>query len=116
MLCIGVYILWILPIKFTIINPFLVALGCCLVLYLVAVEVNEKKALYKKINNKNIYTMQDVEFFEYCKSKGMSDYDITIADTIFRKHIKGNELYKKLGYSKRQTLRIRKKLHEKLTT
>lgn len=116
MLCLGVFILWILPIKYTLINAFVVALGCCLVLYLVAVEVDEKKSLLKQRENKNIYTMTEEEFYEYCKSKGISEYDTKIANVIFRKQIKGQELYDKIGYSKSQTLRIRKRLKAKLTT
>lgn len=115
MLCLGVFVLWILPIRYTIINSFVVASICCIVLYLVAVETNEKKSLLNKIN-KNLYAMNEQELFEYCKRKGLCDFDIKMADVIFRQQLKGKELYEKLGYSKRQTLRIKKKLQVKLTT
>ena len=116
MLCLGVFLLWILPIKHTIINSFIVAFGCCLVLYLVAVETNEKKLLLNKLNNKNIYAMNEQELHDYCKRKGLCDYDIKMADAIFRQQLKGKDLYLKLGYSKRQTLRIKKRLKAKLIT
>lgn len=48
MLCTGVFILWILPVKYSLFNGLFVAFGCCLVLYLVSIEVNEKKLIKKE--------------------------------------------------------------------
>ena len=48
MLCVGVFVLWILPIPYSLFNGLFVAFCCCLVLYLVSIEVNEKKRLKKE--------------------------------------------------------------------
>lgn len=48
MLCVGVTVLWILPIKYSLFNGLFVAFGCCLVLYLVALETEEKKRIKKE--------------------------------------------------------------------
>lgn len=48
MLCSGVFVLWILPVKYSLFNGLFVAFVCCLILYLVAIEVNEKKRLKKE--------------------------------------------------------------------
>lgn len=58
--------------------------------------------------------MTDKQFKEYCIGKGLTEMEASIADIIFRKKIKGKELYDKLGYCKRQTLRIKSKLKEML--
>lgn len=51
MLCVGVFALWILPIKYSLFNGLFVAFVCCLILYLISLEVNEKKSI-KKENEK----------------------------------------------------------------
>lgn len=48
MLCTGVFVMWILPIPYSVWKSVVVAFVCCLILYLVAIETNEKKFYYKR--------------------------------------------------------------------
>lgn len=48
MLCVGVVVLWLLPVRYSLFNGLFVAFACCLVLYLVSLEVNEKKLIKKQ--------------------------------------------------------------------
>lgn len=43
-----------------------------------------------------------------------TEQETMIADCIIRKELKGNELYNAIGYSKRQTINIRKRIFNKL--
>lgn len=61
-------------------------------------------------------SMSKAEFESFCANHGLDDYETQIADAIFRRELKGKELYNQIGYSKRQTLRIKKKLKSKLIT
>lgn len=54
------------------------------------------------------------EFNDYCKYKLLNEDEIKIANYIIREEIKGESLYKKISYSKSQTLRIRKRIFNKL--
>ena len=96
MLCSGVFVMWILPIKYSLFNGLFVAFLCCLILYLVALEVNEKKEI-KRYNKKleleiekliaelkiykniDLYKMTETELRAYAQSKGLSE---TICDTL----------------------------------
>lgn len=48
MLCSGIFVLWLLPIRHSLFNGLFVALVCCIILYLVAIEVDEKKLILKQ--------------------------------------------------------------------
>ena len=48
MLCSGVFVMWMLPVKYSLFNGLFVAFACCLILYLVSIEVNEKKRIIKE--------------------------------------------------------------------
>ena len=48
MLCTGVTMLWLLPVKYSLFNGLFVAFACCLVLYLVSLETNRKKLIAKQ--------------------------------------------------------------------
>lgn len=48
MLCTGVTMLWLLPVKYSLFNGLFVAFACCLVLYLVSLETNHKKLIAKQ--------------------------------------------------------------------
>ena len=61
MLCTGVFVLWILPIPYSIFNGLFVAFACCLVLYLVSIEVNEKKQI-KKENKGSVSALPCLDF------------------------------------------------------
>lgn len=108
MLCLGVIVLSISPIRYSLLNPFFVSTCCCEILYLVAIEVNIKRKMLKR----NLLEMSDDEFVSYCKHKKLNQQDIMIADCLFRKQLKGEDLYTTIGYSKSQTIRIRKRLNK----
>ena len=63
MLVCGVFMLWLLPLEYSLFNALFVATICCLVLYLVAVEVEQKKSLIP--THKNIYAMNETELYEH---------------------------------------------------
>lgn len=62
----------------------------------------------------NIYQLNEEEFINFCLRKELTNEEIEIAKIIFRKGLKGEELYKAIGYCKRQTIRIRQKIINKL--
>lgn len=97
MLCLGVFTLWILPIRYTLFNSLFVAFACCLVLYLVA-----------KHTKKNIYAMNKEELYEHCRNRGLSEEDCQIAYIIVIERLKGKDLYEAIGYSEAQSKRKRK--------
>lgn len=57
MLCVGVFTLWVLPIKYSVFNGLIIAFICCLILYLVSLEVNDKKRI--KAENKEMLAYID---------------------------------------------------------
>lgn len=64
--------MWLLPVKYSLFNGLFVAFGCCLILYLVAIETKEKKAIrlqLKTYTDKTIWNMSDEELSEYLQSK-----------------------------------------------
>jgi len=116
MLCCGVFVIWIMPIRYSLFNCLFVAFICCLILYYAGLAKEEKNRLKETIIEqdkklkRNIHDMSDDEFVDYCKHKGLSQQDIMIATCIYRKRLKGQELYDTIGYSKPQTIRIRKRI------
>lgn len=121
MLISGVFILWILPIRFSLFNGLFVAFMCCFILYLIAIEVDKKKALNnenkeltKRLNHKDIYAMNEDELYEHCRKCGLSDVDCKIAYFIVIERLKGKELYEAINYSERQTKRKRKEILDKI--
>ncbi len=87
MLCTGVFVLWILPIPYSIFNGLFVAFACCLVLYLVALEVGEKKQLKKenKVLQKQVLELLEKEqdpkekLLKLCEEKNISERNTKIA-------------------------------------
>lgn len=59
-------------------------------------------------------TMPIEDFNKYCMMKGLTNDEIKIATYIIRDEIKGESLYSTIGYSKAQTIRIRKRIFNKL--
>lgn len=117
MLITGVFVLWILPIRFSLFNGLFIAFMCCFILYLVAVEVDKKKALNnenkeltKRLNHKDIYSMNEEELYEHCRKCGLSEEDCKIAYFVVIERLKGKELYETINYSERQAKRKRKKI------
>ncbi len=87
MLCLGVFVLWLLPIQYSLFNGLFVAFACCLILYLVSLEVNEKKQI-KKENarlEKEIISLLNKErdpkekLLRICAEKSISERDTKIA-------------------------------------
>lgn len=58
MLCSGVTVLWVLPVKYSLFNGLFVAFVCCLILYLVSIEVNEKKRIKKENEQLNAQILE----------------------------------------------------------
>lgn len=108
MLVCGVFMLWLLPLEYSLFNSLFVATICCLVLYLVAVEVEEKKSLIP--THKDIYAMNETELYEHCRNCGLDDVECKIAYYVVIERLKGKELYEAIGYSEAQAKRKRKKI------
>lgn len=61
---------------------------------------------------REIYAMPEDELREYCKSLGFDDIDTEIVVQRVIYHLKGRDLYEKIGYSKRNMLRREAKIEE----
>lgn len=131
MLCVGVFVLWVLPIKYSLFNGLFVAFGCCLILYLVSIEVNQKKMYQKQlselqlevakimseINEKpkvDIYAMSAEELYSHCRKCGLDDVECKIAYFVVIERLKGKDLYNAIGYSEIQSKRKRKSILERI--
>ncbi len=66
--------------------------------------------LLSKIQHKDIYSMNEDELYEHCRSCGLSEEDCKIAYFVVIERLKGKELYKAIGYSERQTIRKRREI------
>lgn len=121
MLCSGVFAIWLFPVKYSLVGCIGVALMCCLILYLVAIEVSQKRSLKKQLDNivestshKNIWAMNKDELYEHCRNCGLSEEDCKIAYFIVVERLKGNDLYSAICYSESQTKRKRKQILDKI--
>lgn len=76
--------------------------------------IKKENEFLKEENSPNINDMNNEEFQQYCKHKGLNDMETSIADKCLRVGLKGQEFYDKIGYSQAQAKRIRKKILEKL--
>jgi len=91
MLCVGVSVLSILPIKYSLFNGLFVAFGCCLVLYLVALETDEKKRVKKE--NEQLLSQVDeylkvqqdpkTKVLKICEDECISERDTQVAIMYF---------------------------------
>ena len=135
MLILGIFILWILPIKYSLFNSIAVAFTCSFVLYLIANETDEKKKykhknkvckqkikklnsqvqyLLSKLNHKDIYSMNEQELYDHCRKCGLSDVECKIAYYVVIERLKGKDLYEAIGYSSAQSKRKRKAILDKI--
>lgn len=128
MLCSGVFVMWLFPVEYSLVGGMGVALLCCLILYLVALETKEKKefakknkelqkeidVLLSKINNRDIWAMDEDELYVHCRNCGLSEEDCKIAYLIVIERLKGKELYNTIRYSESQSKRKRKQILEKI--
>lgn len=101
MLCVGVFVLWILPIPYSIFNGLFVAFVCCLILYLVSLEVNEKKRI-KKENDKlsaelvgllNKEVDPKEKLLKLCEEKCISERDTKIAIMYYIDRMKPKQIW-----------------------
>lgn len=99
----------VLPIGVSLVCSVFVSSLSCYILYLIKDYSDLKKA-----TEKTLQEMTDEEFKQYCRHKGLTEQQVMIAECIYRKSLKGQDLYKAIGYSCRQTQRIRKEIAEKL--
>lgn len=79
-----------------------------------AKEKKELIALREEMHKRDVYSMSESELRDYCKSYNL-DYineEIVIHRLIY--HLKGQELYDRIGYSKPQIIRREKYIEEKL--
>ena len=101
MLCVGVFTLFILPIPYSLFNGLFVAFVCCLILYLVALETNEKKRIQKENNqlHAQITELLDKEIspkeklLKLCEEKGISDRDTKIAVMYYIDRMKPKQIW-----------------------
>lgn len=77
-------------------------------------ELYELAAELKKYKNIDIYAMNEQQLYDYCRSRGLDDVNCKIAKCIIFDRLKGQELYMTIGYSERQTKRIRTKIFKAL--
>ena len=94
--------MFVLPIPYTVFNSLIVAFGCCLILYLVALETNEKKEL-KRENAKlrrqleaflNKETSPKDKLLELCATKGVSKRDTQIAIMYYIDRMRPKQIWK----------------------
>lgn len=71
---------------------------------------DEVEELMSKIKHKNIYSMNEKELYEHCKSCGLDDIECKIAYCVIILHMKGKDLYSAVNYSERQLKRKRQKI------
>jgi len=101
MLCSGVTVLWLLPVKYSLFNGLFVAFGCCLVLYLVAIEVNEKKRIKKE--NEELQTQIEEllskhnspkeKILTICEELCISKRDTKVAELYFIERFKPKQIW-----------------------
>lgn len=68
------------------------------------------RELLEKIMHKDIFSMNEEELYQHCRSRGLSEEDCKIAYFMIIERLKGKELYNAIGYCERQTIRKRKKI------
>lgn len=101
MLCVGVVVLWLLPVRYSLFNGLFVAFGCCLVLYLVSLEVNEKK-LIKKQNKELFNQISELldkqsdpkeRLLKVCEEENISERDTKIAIMYYIDRMKAKQIW-----------------------
>lgn len=77
-------------------------------------EKKELELLRSDKYSRNIYSMTESEIRDYCKEYNLDiiDEEIVVQRLIY--HLKGQELYDKIGYSKPQMIRREKRIESKL--
>ena len=70
--------------------------------------------LVAKLQNKDIYSMNEIELYEHCRSRGLSEEECRIARFVVIDRLKGRELYSAIQYSERQSKRLRTAILNKI--
>lgn len=78
-------------------------------------EKRELDRLQKEMDNRVVYSMSENELRKFCKSNNLDSIDEEIVVQRLIYHLKGQELYDKIGYSKAQMLRKEKRIESKLS-
>ncbi len=73
---------------------------------------NHVNELMQKLSHKDIYAMTEQELYEHCRNCGLSEEDCQIAKLVVIDRLKGQELYRAMGYSERNSKRKRKYILE----
>lgn len=71
-------------------------------------------SLVAKLNYKDIYSMNEQELYEHCRSRGLSEEECRIARLVVLDRLKGRELYTAMSYSERQSKRLRSAILNKI--
>lgn len=77
-------------------------------------EKQELQRLRAEIYCRNVYKMSEPDLRAYCKEHGLDSIDEEIVIQRLIYHLKGQELYDKIGYSKPQMIRQEKRIETKL--
>lgn len=87
----GVFTMWLMPIKYSVFNGIIVAFLCCLILYWVALETDEKKQI-KKENEELSAKIEELlkaqenpktKVLKICEEECMSERDTQVAVMYF---------------------------------
>jgi hypothetical protein len=98
-----------LPTTISLLSSLPIASLICWVGYVVQDRID----LINKLKP-NLKTITLEEFENICKLNNLTIDEVKIAKYIIRDELKGDNLHRTIGYSKRQTIRIRKKIYTKL--
>lgn len=110
MLCSGVFVLWLLPIKYSLFNGLFVAFVCCLILYMVAIETDEKK----RIKRQNLQLQSQIEsiinkevspedkILNICEELGISERDTRVAIMYCVERMKPKQIWEWLNSNNQQ--------------
>lgn len=101
MLCGGVTFMWLFPIKYSLVGGICVAFLCCLILYLVAIETNEKK-FYAKKSKELQATIDEMlskekdpkeKLLELCRDNHISERDTKLAVMYYIDRMKPKQIW-----------------------
>lgn len=98
-----------LPLSVSLLSSMPVATFICWFGYIFQDRIDLKCKL-----SPNLRSISIEEFENFCKLRNLTSDEIAIAKKIIREELKGDNLYNAIGYSKSQTLRIRKRIFSKL--
>lgn len=98
-----------LPTSISLLSSLPIASFICWFGYIMQDRIDLKHKL-----SPNLKSMPLDEFINFCKLKNLTIDEIEIANKIIREELKGECLYRTIGYSKPQTARIRKRIFTKL--